>query len=120
MKKRFMILAAAISVFFAASAQQAPDNALRERIYLQTDKQVYLYGELVWMKLITTDHNGVPVRFSKIGYVELLDASTSQVQAKIEIPDGVGGGSIVLPSVLPSGNYRLVAYTRYMRNEFPG
>lgn len=28
---------------------------LRERVYLQTDKQFYLSGELVWMKFIATD-----------------------------------------------------------------
>ena len=28
---------------------------LRERVYLQTDKQFYLSGELVWKKFIATD-----------------------------------------------------------------
>ena len=58
-----------------------------------------------------------PVSFSKVGYVELLDESTALVQAKIEIKEGIGEGWLELPALLPTGYYRLVAYTRYMRNE---
>ncbi len=35
---------------------------LRERVYLQTDKQFYLSGELVWMKFIATDLGPTVVR----------------------------------------------------------
>lgn len=89
----------------------------RERVYAQTDKQVYLAGELLWLKLCLTDASGVPASFSKVGYVELLDEAAAVVQAKIEIWNGVGEGWLELPAVLPTGYYRLVAYTRYMRNE---
>ena len=64
-----------------------------------------------------TDATGIPVSFSKVGYVELLDESTALVQAKIEIKEGIGEGWLELPALLPTGYYRLVAYTRYMRNE---
>ena len=39
----------------------------RERVYAQTDKQVYLAGELLWLKLCLTDASGVPASFSKVG-----------------------------------------------------
>lgn len=39
------------------------------------------------------------------------------VQARLVLEKGVGNGCLQLPSTLPTGNYRLVAYTRYMRNE---
>ncbi len=96
-------------------------DMLQERIYLQTDKQVYLSGELVWLKLITTDTDGKPSFLSKIAYVELLDGSESRVQIKLDINNGVGeGGWIALPAILPTGYYRVVAYTRYMKNEGTG
>lgn len=94
-------------------------NELRERIYLQTDKDNYMAGELVWTKLITTTPAGQPLSLSKIGYVELLDEKSTQVQLKIELANGVGNGNLVLPTTLPTGYYRLIAYTRYMRNENP-
>ncbi|MDR2811251.1 MAG: hypothetical protein LBB84_11990 [Tannerellaceae bacterium] len=96
---------------FAARAE------VRERIYLQTDKQVYLSGEHLWMKLYLTDAGGKPTDFSKVGYVELADGSQPHIQVKIEIANGVGEGWMELPSRLPTGYYRLIAYTRYMENE---
>ena len=90
---------------------------LRERVYLQTDKQFYLSGELVWMKFIATDLDQRLSDVSKVGYVELLDSASAVVQARLVLEKGVGNGCLQLPSTLPTGNYRLVAYTRYMRNE---
>lgn len=98
---------------------QTSGKSLYERLYLQTDKDMYLSGELVWLKLLTSTPEGQPLKFSKIGYIELLDANVSQVQLKVELSDGVGNGSLVIPTALPTGYYRLVAYTRYMRNETP-
>jgi hypothetical protein len=92
-------------------------ETLRERVCVQTDKPLYLSGELLWMKMFTTDADGKPLDLSKVGYVELLDEAIPRVQAKLELKDGVGEGSVVLPVSLPTGNYRLVAYTRYMQNE---
>jgi hypothetical protein len=88
-----------------------------ERLILQTDKDLYLAGELVWLKAVATDAKGRPPGLSKVGYVELLDDSAPQVQIKLELKKGVGEGSLFLPLSLPTGHYRLVGYTRYMRNE---
>ena len=95
----------------------AAENFSRERVYLHTDKQTYLSGELLWMKLYLTDETGKPSSLSKVGYVELVDETTAQVQEKLDIKDGVAEGWMELPVTLPTGNYRLIAYTRNMRNE---
>jgi len=92
-------------------------DLFRERVYLQTDKQTYLAGELLWFKLITTTIDGKPSSLSKVAYVELLDESKFHVQIKIDIANGIGEGWMVLPAMLSTGYYRIVAYTRYMRNE---
>ncbi|MDR2231751.1 MAG: hypothetical protein LBE56_01360 [Tannerella sp.] len=89
----------------------------QERIFLQTDKQLYISGELIWLKLYSTDSEGKLLSLSKIGYVELVRDSIAEVQIKVDIPDGTGAGCIELPPTLPTGFYRLIAYTRYMRNE---
>ncbi len=90
-----------------------------ERLYIQTDKENYLAGELVWMKLITTSDEGLPSSLSRVGYVELVDETQIRVKTRIDLTGGVGSGTIVLPSSLHGGYYRLVGYTRYMRGEGP-
>ena len=90
---------------------------LRERIYVQTDKQLYLAGEPVLMKVLTADPDQIPLTFSKIAYVELIGDSVAREQIKLELIDGVGTGRMQLPTDLPTGYYRLIAYTQYMRNE---
>ena len=93
------------------------EDRLRERIYVQTDKQMYFSGEQLWLKVYLTDNQGKPSSLSKICYVELIDDNASQIQQKIEIENGIGMGMIMLPAQLTTGYYRLVAYTRYMQNE---
>ena len=75
----------------------------RERVYVQTDKQLYLAGELLWMKLCLTDESGQPASFSKVAYVELLDRSGAVAQAKVDMKNGVGEGWLELPALLPTG-----------------
>ncbi len=117
MKTRYLFT---ISLFVSCLVfSQTSGKSLYERLYLQTDKDMYLSGELVWLKLLASTPEGQPLNFSKVGYVELLDTNVSQAQLKVELFDGVGNGSLVIPTTLPTGYYRLVAYTRYMRNEMP-
>ena len=115
MKKYNFLLALLIACMGQMSVQA--NAQLRERVYLQTDKQLYLAGELLWMKLYTTDMEGQLMSFSKIGYVELIHDSIPEVQVKIDIRDGTGAGWMELPAMLPTGYYRIQAYTRFMRNE---
>jgi len=117
--KHIFIALTFISLSIQLTAQNADNkDVLRERIYMQTDKQVYLASELIWIKLITTTQDGTPLDFSRVGYVELLGTEkSSNMQAKIDISGGVGEGWLVLPATVLTGMYRMVAYTRHMRNE---
>ncbi|MDR0659960.1 MAG: hypothetical protein LBG19_03985 [Prevotellaceae bacterium] len=101
----------------AASFALDKEKILRERVYLQTDKQVYLAGELIWMKVLTTNQDGTPIDLSKVVYVELLDESNPVLQVKLEVANGIGSGWMMIPPTLASGSYRMLAYTRYMKNE---
>ncbi len=127
MKRLFIFIAICLcwSSLTAQTRTQAPvqasfdPSAIRERIYVATDKDNYVAGEIVWMRLLTTDEQGAPLSFSKVGYVELAGEDESAVRTRIELRGGVGEGSLVLPSNLPTGYYRLVGYTRWMWNEGP-
>ena len=96
-------------------------SSVREKIYLHTDKDFYLAGEIVWFKIYYVDaaiHQ--PLSFSKVGYVEILDRSNKPVlQAKISLNENGGSGSFYLPLTLKSDNYILRAYTNWMKNAGP-
>jgi len=90
---------------------------LCERLYVQTDKQLYLAGEQIRMKVLTTDTKQIPLVFSKIAYVELVDDSIARIQLMVELTNAAGEGQMQIPADMPTGYYRLIAYTQHMRNE---
>ena len=94
---------------------QAQD--IKERIHVETDKDFYLAGEQMGLKLHATDVQGKPQEFSRIAYVELLGDKENTVRLKVEMKNASGEATIQLPYTLASGVYDLVAYTRWMRNE---
>ncbi|MBS1601047.1 MAG: hypothetical protein JST42_00165 [Bacteroidetes bacterium] len=91
---------------------------LQEKIYVHTDKEFYLAGEICWFKLYVveaTSHR--PLDLSKIAYLEWLDGNNKPVlQEKIGLDKGHGDGSVYLPLTMRSGNYKLRAYTAWMKN----
>lgn len=93
-------------------------NNLQEKIFVHTDKNNYVPGEICWFKIYNVDaffHQ--PINLGKVAYVEILDKNDKAVlQAKIALEKGTGDGSIYLPPTLVSGNYRLRAYTNWMKN----
>jgi hypothetical protein len=93
-------------------------KTLQEKIYVQTDKQFFVAGELIWLKLWVVDASlHKPLELSKVAYVDILDRNNRAVaEAKIELKAAEGNGSIYLPIHLPSGNYKLRAYTNWMKN----
>ena len=102
------------SLFFLTGFLPALPGAepLRERVYISTDKDVYVAGDAVWLSAWCLDAgSGRLSSFSKTAYVE-LQSPTGMVQtAKIALEDGRGAGRLILPNSLPTGNYRLFAYT---------
>lgn len=89
-----------------------------ERILLHTDRALYISGEMVWFKIyaLELDQNSLS-SFSKVAYLELINQKrVSLSRVKIELVEGLGIGSIELPSILSTGNYILRSYTQAMRN----
>ena len=90
----------------------------RERVYISTDKEVYVAGDAVWLSAWCLDAGtGRLSDFSKIAYVE-VHSPTGMVQtAKLALEGGRGAGRLTLPTTLPTGNYRLFAYTQLGASE---
>lgn len=93
----------------------------QEKIYVHTDKNAYTTGELMWFKLYYVDGaDNRPADMSKVAYIEVLDKEQfAVIQAKIELKNGIGSGSVFVPVNLASGNYVLRAYTSWMKNFSP-
>jgi len=85
------------------------------RIY--TDKDCYLAGEELWVKVCLEENGILPGNsMSRVAYVEICDTAQVRAQGKISLEQGVGWAHIQLPRTMHSGMYQLTAYTRYMRN----
>lgn len=91
--------------------------SITERIYVQTDKELYLSGEPMFVKVFDVDSAFRMQHLSQICYLELISRDGSLIQAKIPLDEGKGNAALDIPFSAPSGIYELVAYTRWMRNE---
>ncbi len=94
-------------------------NTFQEKLFVHTDKSTYLTGEILWFKIYNVDAaNNKPINISKVAYVEVLDNNQIPViQAKVALKGtGSGNGSVYIPVSVNSGNYKLRAYTNWMKN----
>lgn len=96
-------------------------KAYQEKIFLHTDKSFYSAGDLIWFKAYVVDGSShKPSDLSKVAYVEILDSLQNPLlQAKISVKNGLANGSFVIPASLGSGNYKIRAYTNWMKNFSP-
>ena len=89
----------------------------QEKVYVMTDRDLYLAGDTARMRAWIYDCNsrGVTTSHSKYVYVELRDAADN-LRSRIKLMDHGKGmrGYIAMPPELTSGDYTLVAYTYYM------
>lgn len=106
-----------LQLIFILSFLASASGILKERVILQTDKDFYLSGENLLFSLTTTDESQRPLHFSKVAYIELLSEIQPEVQVMIPVAKSNGHGQLAIPENLPTGYYRLVAYTGFMRNE---
>ena len=94
------------------------EQHFQEKIYLHTDKSLYITGEILWSKAYIVDaHLHHSTGISKIAYIEIIDDNQQPVwQSSIGIEKGKGEASLVIPSSFRTGNYILRCYTNWMKN----
>jgi len=94
-------------------------NRVTERIYLSTDRGSYIAGERLWISAYCIDlsDSGRLSGLSSVAYVELCNKQSMVLEAKIVLVNGRGAGALELPPSLPTGTYKIYAYTRHMLNE---
>lgn len=87
-----------------------------ERVFLSTDRNFYAAGETIYLSAFCTDGNGDLSTFSAVAYVELFAEDGMVASAELGLFGGRGAGSLTIPAGLPTGNYRLAAYTAIAKN----
>ena len=93
----------------------------QEKVFVHTDKSNYLAGDSIWFRGYIV--NALTNRQSPLSYylyVDLVDDNSTIVSHSMILTDSIGifDNAISLSPKLPTGIYRIVAYTSYMRN-FP-
>ena len=90
----------------------------QEKVYLQTDNSYYFNGDQIWFKayvVVGSQHRLSAI--SGVLNVDLIDENNTIVQSiKLPVIKGVTWGDFALADLLKKGNYRIRAYTNWMRN----
>ena len=93
-------------------------NAPAEAIYVHHSGSLFFTGEYLFYKVYCREMRSERLsRLSKVAYVELIGQNQEVVfRHKIALDKGVGASDFFIPNSTPSGNYKLVAYTHWMKN----
>ncbi|WP_256002125.1 TonB-dependent receptor plug domain-containing protein [Pedobacter deserti] len=127
------LISLSLCLAFAGKIQDDPFTALlsrlaayneqyaQEKVHLHLDKPYYTAGEDIWFKAyVINARTSALSTISAALYVELISESDSiRQQRKVALTSGIGWGDFKLPDSLAAGNYRIRAYTRWMRNAGP-
>ncbi len=101
-----------------AKLQSLSADRIIEKAYLHFDKPFYNPGDTIYFKAYVTA--GQQHQLSKISgvlHVDLLSKSDSVMQSLIlQLKNGLAWGDLSLPNYLTKGNYKIRAYTQWMRN----
>ena len=109
---------AAAEVDIGARFEEQTYEYPQEKVYVHTDRNVYLGGDTIWMRGYVVDAvSHQPVSVSEYLYVEmqLPDGETAQ-RVKIRESNGVYAGYVVLPETAAEADYTLTAYTSFMQS----
>lgn len=101
----------------AAQDSQSPVS-FTEAVSAQLNATVFVSGETLYYKVICTDGVNSPTPYSRLAYAELVSAEKKPVFThKFFLDEGSGKGDFFIPPSLPSGQYKFIAYTRWMLDQ---
>lgn len=124
MKKHILFLLIVLST--TAYSQDANRRAIKnnglpvsETVFVTTNATTLVTGETLHTKLYCLDPNShTGSLISKIAYLELVGSDKKVIsRQKLLLQNGTAGADIFIPTTLQTGNYKLIAYTRWMLGE---
>ena len=94
-------------------------NHMAEKVYLHFDKPYYTAGDTMYFKAyVTTGEIHKPSNLSGLLYVDLINGQNKvSTSIRLMLTNGTSWGDFALRRSLLKGNYRVRAYTQWMRNE---
>ncbi len=124
MYKKFFVLGFVLLQFtFSLITANGNDKQvlISERIYLNTDRKIYVAGENLLFNLYLLDINSNSLaNYPSIGYIVVRNKNGDVFgKSQVKIINGKAAGAIHLSDTLQSGYYHVVAYTNFMRNGSP-
>ena len=119
--KKILIIILLFLTNFVTYSQSKPiiDNIPQEKIFAHLNTTFLVSGEALYYKVYCQNiKTNKPSVLSKIAYVELVSSEKKSIfKHKIKLIDGQGYGDFFIPAPLKSGTYKLIAYTKLMRNK---
>ncbi|WP_157483768.1 hypothetical protein [Maribacter hydrothermalis] len=90
----------------------------QEQVFVHSNSNLAFVGEYIYYSIYCLKNNtGLLSDVSKIAYLKLVDENEEIVlNQKIKLINGKGNSNFFIPSTIPSGNYKLIAYTQWMLN----
>jgi hypothetical protein len=127
--KKIYILAFIMISCWIGNAQNSSKNKIsvsngrlnlpKEQIYVHSSSQNIFAGENFYYKVyVRNSENNLLSNFSKVAYVSLIGQKNALVfTQKIRLTKGEGYGDYLIPPEIPTGNYKLIAYTKMGINQ---
>lgn len=101
-----------------ADFNAAYPNIPQEKIFIHYNTSLLFSGEYLYYKVynLNCESNELS-NLSKIAYVELVDEDMQSIfKHKIRLVKSAGQSDFFIPATVPSGNYKLLGYTQWMKN----
>ncbi|WP_350291977.1 hypothetical protein [uncultured Croceitalea sp.] len=97
-----------------ASLQKLP----QEKIYVHHSASLVFTGEYIYYKVYCKNAQDNRLStISSVAYVTLIDTQGKQIfKHKVKLQKGLATGDFFINTTIPSGNYKLIAYTQWMKN----
>lgn len=90
----------------------------KEFAYIKPDKKIYYSGESLDFDVVLLNQYFSISDLSQIVHIDLVHETEKENRKFIfRLESGMQKGKINLPQDIPSGNYQIVAYTHFMRNQ---
>ena len=120
--KLYIFIALIFGLHTLGNAQNVTSNNMysipQEEVFVHYNNTFLLTGEKLLYKIYCINSETKKLsELSKIAYIELIDKNSSvRFRHKVKLNSGLGQGDYFIPPTIPSGNYKIVAYTRWMLN----
>ena len=89
-----------------------------EKIFVHYNSSFLLTGEKLLYKIYCLDaETNNKSKLSKVAYIEIINEQKESIsKQKVLLKKGLGQGDLFINTNLKSGNYKVIAYTEWMKN----